>query len=107
MLIGGFYEERVREKAIEKVIKREDEGRVLSTQLPQHLQMSLVFFSLLSLSLSPQPSTVLRSPLAVCDYQGSGMKMRTFKGMQMLSATASYHFSQSAKFNCTITSVFL
>lgn len=44
MLIGGFYEERVREKAIERVIKREDEGRVLSTQLHQHLQMSLVFF---------------------------------------------------------------
>ncbi len=104
MLIRGFYEERVREKAIERVIKREDEGRVLSTQLHQHLQMSLVFFLF---SLLPQPSPVLLSPLAVCDYQGSRMKMRTFKGMQMLSVATSYHFSHSAKFYCTTTSIFL
>lgn len=60
MLIGGFYEECVREKAIEKVIKREDEGRVLSTQLHQHLQMSLVFFSLL-----PLATTINGAPISV------------------------------------------
>lgn len=61
MLIGGFYEERVREKAIERVIKREDEGRVLSTQLHQHLQMSLVFFFF----LLPLATTINGAPISV------------------------------------------
>lgn len=59
MLIGEFYEERVREEAIERVIKREDEGRVLSTQLHQHLQMSLVFFVFFLLPLATTISSNL------------------------------------------------
>jgi len=62
MLIGGFYEERVREKATERVIKREDEGRVLSTQLHQHLQMSLVFCFFF---LLPLATTINGAPISV------------------------------------------
>lgn len=69
MQIGGFFKERVRGKAIERVIKEEDEGsfKYITSPAFANEPCVCVFSFFFYFSLSPQPSTVLQSSLAVCE----------------------------------------